>query len=316
MFCLIGEYNLYLPDVNTIDYQVSRIILHVNYTGLTNKRKATKNADIALIRSKNPIVLGDYAWPICYFDSEEEEKEGLLELKRQSKAIKKGIDKDLNYSNDFVEHQITDEELLEDNYFSILDESNCESYNQLDFQILTNNLNNNHQQNHLDIIATKNLNRTKFDRFNDKSLDNNSSNLKLNLPIQSSSSSIKYPLVSNLLANNNLLKEYPTNPILSNNLKNLISEDHSLSKINITKLTSLSNLAIVVGWGKKHEKEDQYSSYLQKSTLCLIPNKVCEHWYKSAGRLMNIHNEMLCAGWRNGGRDACHGDSGKFKITI
>lgn len=25
---------------------------------------------------------------------------------------------------------------------------------------------------------------------------------------------------------------------------------------------------------------------------------------------MNIHSEMLCAGWRNGERDACHGDSG------
>lgn len=187
-----------------------------------------------MIRTKKAIALGDYAWPICYFESEEEEKKNLDELKA-SRQFKRHLEQ-------------------EDNYFNILDELNCESYNHLDIQALNN----------LNLMINKNA--------------NNSTAIQ---------KSVKYP------ANNFLTDE--------NSLNN--------NKINVTKLSSL---AIVVGWGKKHEKADHYSSYLQKSTLCLIPNKVCELWYKSAGRLMNIHNEMLCAGWRGGGRDACHGDSGYY----
>ena len=212
---------------------MSKIIIHANYTGLTGKRKSTKNADIALIKLKQPIVLGDYAWPICYFDSEEEEKAGLLELRTASKTVKKSLGTELNYkNNEFVEHQLTDDEQLEENYFSILDESNCESYNQYDSSSPAHSVNN--DSNYLD-----NRNRTA-----DRSawIHNSSTN------------SIKYPPTSNL--------------------PNFIADDetHALSTINITKLTKLANLVLVVGWGKKHEKADHYSSYLQKSTLCLIPN--------------------------------------------
>lgn len=274
----IGEYNLYLPDLNTIDYQVSKIIIHTNYTGLTGKKKSTKNADIALIRTKQPIVLGDYAWPICFFDSEEEEKDGLLELRKQmpSKIVKKNLAKELNYkNNDFVEHQLTDEDdSIEENHFNILDESNCESYNQLNLQVL-NSLNNvltntNHQTNYVDntnqMMSIRNktsLTDRLIDRssFLIRSINNASSSIDYN---QQLTNSIKYPI------------SYPT----SNYPMNSIVDDdtNTFNRINVTKLTKLANLVIVVGWGKKHEKADHYSTYLQKSTLCLIPN--------SGGRLI------------------------------
>jgi hypothetical protein len=37
----------------------------------------------------------------------------------------------------------------------------------------------------------------------------------------------------------------------------------------------------------------------------VINNKECEDWHKSKGITVIIYDEMVCAGWRNGGRDAC-----------
>lgn len=68
--------------------------------------------------------------------------------------------------------------------------------------------------------------------------------------------------------------------------------------------------AIVVGWGKRNEKSDAYSDRLQKAKLSIIENKVCRHWFQLAGRDMQIDEKIVCAGYRDGGKDACHGDSG------
>ncbi len=66
----------------------------------------------------------------------------------------------------------------------------------------------------------------------------------------------------------------------------------------------------VVGWGKKTEKSEMYSEKLQKVKLSIIDNKLCQQWFRMAGRDMQIHDRLICAGHRHGGRDACHGDSG------
>lgn len=68
--------------------------------------------------------------------------------------------------------------------------------------------------------------------------------------------------------------------------------------------------AIVVGWGKKGEKSDTYSDILQKAKLSIVDNNVCQNWYRTAGRTIPIHDQIICAGYQSGGRDACHGDSG------
>lgn len=67
---------------------------------------------------------------------------------------------------------------------------------------------------------------------------------------------------------------------------------------------------IVVGWGKRNEKSDAYSDRLQKAKLSIIDNKVCRNWFRLAGRDMQINDQLICAGYRAGGTDACHGDSG------
>lgn len=68
--------------------------------------------------------------------------------------------------------------------------------------------------------------------------------------------------------------------------------------------------AVVVGWGKLNEKSDEFSSDLQKVQLTIIDNSLCQAWFKLAGREMHIDDRIICAGYRIGGKDACHGDSG------
>lgn len=73
--------------------------------------------------------------------------------------------------------------------------------------------------------------------------------------------------------------------------------------------------AVVVGWGKKTEKSDQYSEKLQKVRLTIVANDVCTKWYRLAGKEMTINDRIICAGYKTGGRDACHGDSGGENST-
>lgn len=68
--------------------------------------------------------------------------------------------------------------------------------------------------------------------------------------------------------------------------------------------------AIVIGWGKLNEKSEEFSNELQKVKLTIIDNKVCQNWFRQAGRDMPIDDRIICAGFKHGGKDACHGDSG------
>lgn len=63
--------------------------------------------------------------------------------------------------------------------------------------------------------------------------------------------------------------------------------------------------SIVAGWGATRESSYSLPNILQKVTVPLVSQDVCNKSYTGA-----ITNNMICAGLPEGGKDSCQGDSG------
>ncbi|XP_006882344.1 PREDICTED: plasma kallikrein [Elephantulus edwardii] len=61
----------------------------------------------------------------------------------------------------------------------------------------------------------------------------------------------------------------------------------------------------ITGWGYTKEK-GEIQSILQKANIPLVTNQECQARYRD----YDITKQMICAGYKEGGRDACKGDSG------
>ncbi|KAM4802507.1 plasma kallikrein [Urocitellus parryii] len=61
----------------------------------------------------------------------------------------------------------------------------------------------------------------------------------------------------------------------------------------------------VTGWGFDKEK-GKIQNILQKANIPLVTNEECQKRYRD----YVITNQMVCAGYKEGGKDACKGDSG------
>ncbi|EEC01126.1 secreted salivary gland peptide, putative, partial [Ixodes scapularis] len=49
---------------------------------------------------------------------------------------------------------------------------------------------------------------------------------------------------------------------------------------------------------------------LQKVTVPILSNEVCNSWYAQSGKLVLLQKTQICAGFKEGKKDACQGDSG------
>jgi len=67
--------------------------------------------------------------------------------------------------------------------------------------------------------------------------------------------------------------------------------------------------AWVTGWGRLYE-DGPLPAVLQEVPLPIINNKQCEAMYEKAGFREHIPHIFICAGYREGGKDSCEGDSG------
>ncbi|XP_060042405.1 plasma kallikrein [Erinaceus europaeus] len=61
----------------------------------------------------------------------------------------------------------------------------------------------------------------------------------------------------------------------------------------------------VTGWGFTKEK-GEIQNTLQKTNIPLVANDECQKSYRD----YEITKQMICAGYKEGGKDACKGDSG------
>lgn len=72
----------------------------------------------------------------------------------------------------------------------------------------------------------------------------------------------------------------------------------------------LGRTSYVAGWGALEAGSKLRPKVLQNVAVPVIANSVCESWHRKRGINIRIHDEMMCAGYEYGGRDACQGDSG------
>ncbi|OQX26793.1 MAG: hypothetical protein BWK80_08580 [Desulfobacteraceae bacterium IS3] len=69
--------------------------------------------------------------------------------------------------------------------------------------------------------------------------------------------------------------------------------------------------AIVAGWGTISEDSDIFPEKLQQVTVNIVSNEICNKSYNQSAFYHNpITQYMLCAGYSEGGKDACRDDSG------
>ncbi|XP_055936212.1 serine protease 33-like isoform X2 [Argiope bruennichi] len=69
--------------------------------------------------------------------------------------------------------------------------------------------------------------------------------------------------------------------------------------------------ATAVGWGWMNEIENAKAKRLQKVQVPILNNTICEKWYAEVySSYVRIYNYQICAGYKEGGKDACQGDSG------
>lgn len=68
-------------------------------------------------------------------------------------------------------------------------------------------------------------------------------------------------------------------------------------------IDDLNNQCLISGWGTLESGGEQPNT-LQEVLVPLVSKAKCEEAYGS------LHNSMLCAGFKEGGKDSCQGDSG------
>ena len=77
---------------------------------------------------------------------------------------------------------------------------------------------------------------------------------------------------------------------------------------NIMKDIKEGSLLTVMGWGNQSSTGEEFPNRLFQVEVPLVSNQQCATNYEASG--IDITEKMLCAGFKQGGKDSCQGDSG------
>ena len=67
----------------------------------------------------------------------------------------------------------------------------------------------------------------------------------------------------------------------------------------------------VIGWGIQTERSGQYSNVVNEVVVRIVDRRECRAWYTQRAPNATVGEDAICAGYREGKRDACRGDSGE-----
>ncbi|KAK7062986.1 hypothetical protein SK128_026694 [Halocaridina rubra] len=72
----------------------------------------------------------------------------------------------------------------------------------------------------------------------------------------------------------------------------------------------LGSYAWAAGWGALQSGSRLRPKTLQVVDVPILDSRLCEDWHRQKGINVIIYEEMMCAGYGQGGKDSCQGDSG------
>ncbi|GJQ67502.1 SCRASP2 [Trypoxylus dichotomus] len=93
-------------------------------------------------------------------------------------------------------------------------------------------------------------------------------------------------------------------------LSNRVTFHEHLSPVCLpaaNKVLYPGTLCTVIGWGKK-EDTGKYEPEVNQVEVPVLNRNLCNSWLEE--RELNVTDGMICAGYKEGGKDACQGDSG------
>ncbi|XP_023239333.1 venom protease-like isoform X1 [Centruroides sculpturatus] len=69
-------------------------------------------------------------------------------------------------------------------------------------------------------------------------------------------------------------------------------------------------ITTVAGWGNIKKDGLVLSDVLKLVRLPIVENQMCQKWFKDRKKRLIVEDNQICAGYKEGKKDACQGDSG------
>ncbi|MBF0235201.1 MAG: serine protease [Desulfamplus sp.] len=123
---------------------------------------------------------------------------------------------------------------------------------------------------------------------------------------------IVHPDYDDILTDNDFALIQLKTPSTKQPIDFLATPENDFSILKISLASKKNIMATAMGWGSTEPKNRSYPDQLQEVKIPLVSNDDCAVFFGEG----EITENMLCAGFVEGGKDACLGDSGGPLVTL